>query len=70
MNKQQKDKFHKAIKDLSDILTELNQDTSDVYQLCYDQVTCKFDITRIGLKGKVDIIEKDDTYIPDLYVEE
>ena len=70
MNQGQKNKFHKAIKSLSEVLSELNKDTSDVYQLCYNQVTCKFDITRIGLKSKVDIIEEDDTYFPDLYMEE
>lgn len=69
MNQKQKDKFHKAIKDLTELLDELNQDTY-MYELEYNQASCTFKIVKTIEDAKVITIEQDDTHFPWFYMEE
>ena len=69
MNQRQKNKFHKAIKDLAGLLDELNQGIYG-YELIYNQPTCTFRISKIIEDAREVIVEQDDTYFPDLYLNE
>lgn len=69
MNQRQKNKFHKAIKDLAELLNELNQGIYG-YELIYNQATCTFRISKIVEDAREVIVEQDTTYFPEFYVEE
>lgn len=69
MNQRQKNKFHKAIKDLTELLDELNQGIYG-YELIYNQATCTFKISKMVEDARVVIVEQDDTYFPDMSMEE
>ena len=69
MNQRQKNKFHKAIKDLAELLDELNQGIYG-YELIYNQPTCTFRISKMVEDAREVIVEQDDTYFPDLYLNE
>ena len=69
MNQRQKNKFHKAIKSLSDLLDELNQGIYG-YELIYNQATCTFKIIKMVEDAREVIVEQDDTYFPDMSMEE
>ena len=69
MNQKQKDKFHKAIKDLTELLDELNQDVY-TYELEYNQASCTFRIVKTIEDARVITVEQDNTYFPNIYIEE
>ena len=69
MNQRQKNKFHKAIKDLIELLDELNQGIYG-YELIYNQATCTFKIIKMVEDAREVIVEQDDTYFPDMSMEE
>lgn len=69
MNQRQKNKFHKAIKDLTELLNELNQGIYG-YELIYNQAACTFRISKMVEDAREVIVEQDDTYFPDMYMEE
>ena len=69
MNQRQKNKFHKAIKDLAELLDELNQGIYG-YELIYNQATCTFRISKTVEDAREVIVEQDDTYFSEFYMEE
>lgn len=71
MNQRQKNKFHKAIEDLSDLLDELNNNqTGDFYTLVYSVGDGRFFIKKQDKNYNTDIAEQDMTYFSEFYAEE
>lgn len=71
MNQRQKNKFHKAIESLSDLLDELNDNkTGDFYTLVYSVGNSRFHIKKQDKKYNTDIEEQDMTYFSEFYAEE
>ena len=68
MNQRQKNKFHKAIKNLKELLVELNEGRINDYELRYSLATCTFRITQLGYSDVVEL-ETDDTYFPYMEIE-
>ena len=64
MNRRQKNKFHKAIKSLSDLMNELNSG-NESWELRYSNCSGKFNLSKLDM---TDIAYKrviqDDTYMP------
>lgn len=69
MNQRQKNKFHKAIESLSDLMLELNQVIYG-YELIYNQATYTFKIIKMVEDAREVIVEQDNTYFPDMSMEE
>lgn len=71
MNQRQKNKFHKAIESLSDLLDELNNNqTGDFYTLVYSVGNSRFHIKKQDKNYNTDIEEQDNTYFSEFYAEE
>ena len=71
MNQRQKNKFHKAIESLSDLIDELNNNqTGDFYTLVYSVVDSRFHIKKQDKNYNTDIEEQDMTYFSEFYMEE
>lgn len=71
MNQRQKNKFHKAIKSLSDLMLELNSGCES-WELNYSNSDCKFSLYKLqfnGLQKEIEI-EQDDTNFPWMYIKE
>ena len=71
MNQRQKNKFHKAIKDLTELLQELNAGCEN-WELRYSNCDGKFHLRKICFDGLGNPSERifDDTYFPWFYMEE
>ena len=71
MNQRQKNKFHKAIKSLSDLMLELNSGCES-WELHYSNSDCKFSLDKLQFNGSQKEIEteQDDTNFPWMYMEE
>lgn len=69
MNQRQKNKFHKAIKSLSDLMQELNSGCES-WELHYSNSDCKFSLYKLQFDGSQNEIEQDDTNFPWMYMEE
>lgn len=71
MNQKQKNKFHKAIESLSDLLDELNDNQNgDFYTLVYSVGDGRFFIKKQDKSYNTDIEEQDMTYFSVFYAEE
>ena len=71
MNQRQKNKFHKAIKSLSDLIDELNNNQiGDFYTLVYSVGDNRFNIKKQDKNFNTDIEEQDMTYFSEFYMEE
>ena len=71
MNQRQKNKFHKAIKSLSDLIDELNNNKNgDFYTLVYSVGDSRFHIKKQDKNFNTDIEEQDNTYFSEFYMEE
>ena len=71
MNQRQKNKFHKAIESLSDLLDELNTNKlGDFYTLVYSVGDSRFYIKKQDKNFNTDIAEQDTTYFSEFYAEE
>lgn len=71
MNQTQKNKFHKAIENLSDLIDELNDNQNgDFYTLVYSVGDSRFHIKKQNKNFNTDIEEQDDTYFSEFYMEE
>lgn len=71
MNQRQKNKFHKAIKSLSNLIDELNDNQiGDFYTLVYSVGDSRFHIKKQGKNYNTDIEEQDMTYFSEFYMEE
>lgn len=71
MNQRQKNKFHKAIKSLSNLIDELNDNkTGDFYTLVYSVGDSRFYIKKQDKNYNTDIEEQDTTYFSEFYAEE
>lgn len=70
MNQRQKNKFHKAIKSLSDLMLELNSGCES-WELRYSQVNNRFNLAKMNVT-KLRFIneEQDETYFPCFDIEE
>ena len=70
MNQKQKNKFHKAIKSLTELLDELNAG-NEVWELRYSSSDSKFHLAKMGLiNSGWTKQEQDDTYFPFFDIEE
>ena len=70
MNQRQKNKFHKAIKNLTELLDELNAG-NEVWELRYSSSNCKFHLAKMGLINfGYSNEEQDETYFPLFDMEE
>ena len=70
MNQRQKNKFHKAIKSLSDLMLELNSGCES-WELHYSNSDCKFSLyLQNCITFKFEQQEQDDTNFPWMYMEE
>ena len=71
MNQRQKNKFHKAIKDLTELLQELNSGCED-WELRYSNPDGTFQLRKKCYDGIENMPEKvfDDTYFPWFYMED
>ena len=71
MNQKQKNKFHKAIKNLSDLIDELNNNQiGNFYTLVYSVGDSRFHIEKQDKNCNTDIEEQDMTYFSEFYEEE
>ena len=71
MNQRQKNKFHKAIESLSDLLDELNTNKlGDFYTLVYSVGDGRFYIKKQDKNYNTYIEEQDMTYFSEFYAEE
>jgi len=72
MNQRQKNKFHKAIKSLSDLIDELNNNNKngDFYTLVYSVGDSRFHIKKQDKNFNTDIEGQDNTYFSEFYMEE
>lgn len=71
MNQRQKNKFHKAIEDLYDLLDELNTNKlGDFYTLVYSVGSSRFYIKKQDKNYNTDIEEQDMFYFSEFYAEE
>jgi hypothetical protein len=71
MNQRQKNKFHKAIESLSDLIDELNNNQiGDFYILVYSVGENRFHIRKQDKNYNTDVEEQDMTYFSEFYVEE
>ncbi len=70
MNQKQKNKFHKAIKSLTELLNGLNT-SNEVWELRYSSSNCKFHLAKMGLINfGYSNEEQDETYFPLFDMEE
>lgn len=71
MNQRQKNKFHKAVKSLSDLMLELNSGCES-WELHYSNSDCKFSLYKLQFNSsqKEIEIEQDETYFPCFDIEE
>ena len=71
MNQRQKNKFHKAIKDLTELLQELNAGCEN-WELRYSNPDGTFQLRKTCYDGIENMPEKvfDDTYFPWFYMED
>ena len=70
MNQRQKNKFHKAIKSLSDLMLELNSGCES-WELRYNNCDNKFHLSKMSLNTLSYINEEqDETYFPCFDMEE
>lgn len=71
MNDRQKNKFHRAIENLSDLLDELNDNQNgNFYTLVYSVGDSRFHIKKQDKNYNTDIEEQDMTYFSEFYMEE
>ena len=70
MNQRQKNKFHKAIESLSDLIDELNNKNDGFYTLVYSVGDSRFHIKKQDKNYNTDIEEQDNTYFSEFYMEE
>ena len=64
MNQRQKNKFHRAIKSLSDLIDELNSG-NESWELIYNFADCKFNLSKLDMTDVTyKRVVQDDTYMP------
>lgn len=71
MNQKQKNKFHKAIESLSDLIDELNNNKNgDFYTLVFSVSESRFHIKKQDKNYNTDVEEQDMTYFSEFYMDE